>query len=75
MYRESFWDRNGDILIFFGLISAIFLAISLLAIFSPPQPPEVPRCPEDSVIVGFGEFEDGLWDYYGCGPAVDDYTG
>ena len=34
----------------------------------------LPSCPEDSVLVGAGEFEStGLWDRYECGPAVDDY--
>ena len=33
----------------------------------------VPRCSEDSVLVGTGEFNAGLWDSYSCGPAVDDY--
>lgn len=33
----------------------------------------VSRCQEDQVLVGGGDFEDGRWDYYECGPAVDDY--
>ena len=34
----------------------------------------MPRCPEDSVLVGVGQFERGYWDSYECGPAVDDYA-
>ena len=34
--------------------------------------PSLPRCEEDQYIVGYGEFEDGTWASYGCGPAVDD---
>lgn len=37
--------------------------------------PDIPRCPEDAVIVGYGEFENGWYKYYACGPAVDDYNG
>ncbi|MCK5127379.1 MAG: hypothetical protein KAR42_14080 [candidate division Zixibacteria bacterium] len=33
----------------------------------------VPRCPEDAVLVGAGQFESGYWDSYECGPAYDDY--
>lgn len=32
----------------------------------------VPRCPEDAVILGAGEYHpNGFWDYYICGPSVD----
>jgi hypothetical protein len=33
----------------------------------------VEQCPEDAVLVGQGEFENGRWDRYVCGPAVDDF--
>lgn len=35
----------------------------------------IPSCPEDSVLVGAGNFEHGRWDAYACGPAADDYVG
>lgn len=35
----------------------------------------VPRCQEDVVLVGTGDFERGRWTSYACGPAVDDYIG
>ena len=35
----------------------------------------VPACQEDSVLIGAGQFENGRWDYYECGPAVDDLIG
>lgn len=31
----------------------------------------VPKCPEDSMIVGQGDFHDGRWERYTCGPAAD----
>ena len=34
---------------------------------------QIPQCQEDVVLIGQGNFEDGRWDYYVCGPAVDDY--
>ena len=37
--------------------------------------PNLPRCTEDAVLVGIGDFEDGRWTAYACGPAVDDYEG
>ena len=33
----------------------------------------IPKCPEDAVLIGTGNFEDGRWDRYTCGPAVDDF--
>ena len=33
----------------------------------------MPRCQEDVVIIGYGQFDNGIWSDYGCGPAVDDY--
>ncbi len=33
----------------------------------------IPLCPEDSVLVGAGDYEAGQWDAYDCGPALDDY--
>lgn len=34
---------------------------------------KIPRCAEDAVIVGTGEyFSDGSWKYYSCGPSRDD---
>lgn len=33
----------------------------------------IPECPEDSLLLGTGDFGPGGWDYYECGPAVDDF--
>ena len=35
----------------------------------------VPACQEDAVLIGAGDFDGGRWDWYECGPAVDDFTG
>ena len=32
-----------------------------------------PKCQEDVVFLGTGQFEAGRWTGYACGPAVDDY--
>lgn len=32
---------------------------------------EVPRCPEDAVIVGYGKYKDGRWSDYQCVPLDD----
>ncbi|KKN47711.1 hypothetical protein LCGC14_0660340 [marine sediment metagenome] len=49
------------------------LALRVLATTEPLRP--VPRCQEDVVIIGHGDFERGRWTSYACGPAVDDYIG
>lgn len=28
--------------------------------------PTVPKCPEDAVLIGGGNFKDGYWDYLYC---------
>ncbi len=33
----------------------------------------MPKCQEDAVLVGIGNFYQGRWSSYICGPAVDDY--
>ena len=32
----------------------------------------IPECPEDAVLIGRGQFNDGTWTRYACGPALDD---
>jgi len=39
-----------------------------------PMLRSVPTCAEDVVLIGAGEFSDGRWDYYVCGPAVDNFV-
>lgn len=33
----------------------------------------LPTCAEDVVLVGIGDFVNGRWEAYVCGPARDDY--
>lgn len=35
----------------------------------------MPKCAEDVVIVGGGDYINGRWDYYSCGPARGDLDG
>lgn len=35
----------------------------------------IPRCHEDQVIYGIGDFEAGRYEEYVCGPAMDDFVG
>jgi hypothetical protein len=48
----------------------ILLVILAATLFIQPL---LPRCEEDQVLVGYGDFEHGRWSAYACGPAVDDY--
>lgn len=36
--------------------------------------PSIPQCAEDVVLVGVGQYENGQWDGFVCGPALDDIT-
>lgn len=31
------------------------------------------KCQEDQVLIGIGDFEDGAYERYLCGPAIDDF--
>ncbi len=50
-------------------LSYLILASLLISLRRNP----IPQCHEDVVLVGVGDFENGRWDSYICGPAVDDY--
>ena len=43
--------------------------------FGETSRPPVARCAEDAVLVGTGEYENGWWTEYECGPALDDFGG
>lgn len=60
----------------FGVLIVIFiLGLSIIigtaALISESM--AMPRCSEDAIIIGGGDFVDGRWTYYSCGPARDDY--
>ena len=48
------------------------LLVVLLAVLVASAPAPLPKCQEDAVIVGYGQFEKGVWTEYRCGPALDD---
>ena len=48
------------------------LVILALVLIVAACAPNLPRCNEDEVLIGRGEFEHGRWTRYVCGPAVDD---
>ena len=53
-------------------LAALTLALLALTASAVPAPDPLPRCPEDVVLVGTGDFHHGRWSAYQCGPAVDD---
>lgn len=42
-------------------------------VFEPVLEVYLPQCPEDEAIRGTGEFDNGRWSSYECGPAWDDF--
>lgn len=65
---------SKDIITALGLIVAFLIVVGTVAAMI--SEPSLPRCPEDAVILGGGEYS-GItrhWDYYYCGPSVDDYN-
>lgn len=56
----------------FGIFILAFTAILATALLINEEM-KFPKCSEDVVIIGGGDFVDGRWTYYSCGPARDDY--
>lgn len=58
----------------FGVIAFVAMTIALSLVMSGQTAMRVvPACQEDSVLIGNGQFTNGYWSRYECGPAVDDY--
>jgi len=57
-----------------AVMSIIGFAMPSPASVTPETGPfrPVPACQEDQSLIGAGDFRDGRWDAYVCGPAVDD---
>ena len=55
-------------------LGAILYAMAVVTLGLPGPGPEIPRCQEDTVLVGQGDFVRGQWSRYECGPALDDFT-
>lgn len=54
-------------------LMALFVAFAVPAGAAQEQRP-VEACMEDVVLVGAGDFTpDGYWEWYECGPALDDF--
>ena len=71
--RES--AKDCIIIVIFTTLVLIICSFSYLIWQTEKMNRTVPTCPEDAVLVGAGQFENGRWDYYECGPAVDDLIG
>lgn len=50
-------------------------AVGVAGVMGALSVPIVPRCEEDAVLIGVGDFDNGRWSAHECGPAVDDYIG
>ena len=62
-------DTTSNLIISFAIfLVAIWFAVYIDHLIT------IPQCHEDVVLVGVGQFENGRWDSYICGPAVDDYN-
>ena len=63
--------KDGD----FALILCVVLVFLLgLVAFDLTPIRMTPSCWEDSVLVGVGDFENGRWTEYRCGPSLDDFV-
>lgn len=56
-------------------LAIVVMMLGILTFASIISLPRTPQCAEDVVLVGVGEFNDGRYSAYECGPAFDDYVG
>lgn len=64
------------------LMKAVILGLGMLAVVTSVavnayftlQSRPVPQCQEDHVLLGTGDFDEGRWTSYECGPAADDFA-
>ncbi|MHA1961838.1 MAG: hypothetical protein ACW99U_16640 [Candidatus Thorarchaeota archaeon] len=56
------------------LIGALMIVLLQIALIQQASVPRLPLCPEDTAIVGQGQYEQGYWTRYACIP-VDDIAG
>ena len=58
-----------------GTIIGAALAIVILWVIAMHETNRyIPPCQEDSVLIGYRQFERGCWESYRCGLAVDNYN-
>jgi hypothetical protein len=53
-------------------VAAILALVVVAALAGASTGRAIPRCEEDAVLIGTGDFHAGQWTAYQCGPAVDD---
>lgn len=51
---------------FYWLLVFVFMVVFLLFINKGIESTTVPKCQEDEIIVGTGNFANGYWDSYEC---------
>lgn len=75
-YCHTFTDHTREyhrLEIISTLFFFIIVSLALLVGVMWATGKDIPKCQEDQVLVGQGEFHDGRWDVYVCGPALDDF--
>ena len=65
--------KHDKTLLFIFIALLVTLLLTFVITIIGPTINQMPRCQEDVVLIGQGDFENGRWDYYVCGPAIDDY--
>jgi len=65
--------KVGEIVVATAVIGLFVVGMVLVGVYMGQSRP-VPRCQEDAVLVGEGDFNKGRWTGYVCGPALDDFA-
>lgn len=68
--NRTFADIDGAVLV--AIVVAV-LAIVAVTLVQANIEGLIPACAEDVVLVGAGDFAEGRYERYVCGPALDDF--
>lgn len=65
-------DNEVMISIISSIVAVIITSLVYITASSIGNMKSMPACTEDATIIGQGEYTNGRWDYYVCGPVYDD---
>lgn len=58
---------------FVSILLAIVIAIGIVGCTPIFGMQYIPKCAEDAVLIGMGDFDNSRYTRYVCGPAMDDF--
>lgn len=71
--RNERLEENTAVAVLLAAMAVLVFMVAYVALIG--WAPPVPHCQEDQIIVGAGDFENGLWDHYHCADGDPEWEG